>query len=97
MRSLHFGGKRNIYVQNYCKKQDISKKLWKRGFSLFRGAQVAFKRQIRNAGHPEPWYPEGQGQTGYAVTFPGSESRRHTKERELNIGGEVLDKKMGFR
>lgn len=58
---------------------------------------MAFKKQIKNAGHPYPWCPEGQGQTGYAVTFLGSESRRYTKERELKIGGEVLDEKMGFR
>lgn len=69
---------------------------WKRDFTLFGGAQVAFRRQTRNSGHSNPWCPEGQGQTGPAVTFLGPENSRPTEERELKVIGEVLDEEMAF-
>lgn len=50
------------------------KEMWKEGFSLFGGAQVAFRKQTRNTGHSDPWCPECQRQTKPAVTFVGPEA-----------------------
>ena len=52
--------------------------------------------QTRNTGHSNCWCPEGQDQTGPAVPFLGPENRMPTKERDLKVGSEGLDKKMGF-
>lgn len=58
-----------------------NKELWRGGFTLFGGAQLAFRRQTRNTGYSDPKCPEGQGQTKPAVTFLAPESRRPTQER----------------